>query len=163
MTFRYRNATEADIDLYYGWANDPEVRRQSFRPEPISHDTHCAWFRSRLGAAGVLMLVFEDVATGEPAGQVRIEAGPKFAVVGISVADSYRGRGLAALMLEQATREFHRRAAIPVRAFIRQDNAVSRRAFERAGYRFIGDEVVSGVPSLVFEHTSEDNHSFRPQ
>lgn len=152
MNFRQRKATEADIDLYFGWANDPEVRQQSFNSAPISHDTHSAWFTARLRAPGVLMLVFEDADTGEPVGQVRFEPQMNHVVVGLSLAKSYRGRGLAAPILKQATREFHRQApTTPVRAFIRRDNEASRRAFERAGYRFVGDQAVSGVPSLVFE------------
>lgn len=156
MKLRHRRATERDLDLYHAWANDPAVRAQSFNQEPIPYTTHCAWFRRRLAAPDVLMLVFEDVETGEPVGQVRIEREGDRAVVGVSIASRYRGQGLAATILDLATREFHgQQPALVVRAYIRVDNAASRRAFEKAGYLQVAQQLVAGVPSLVLERFPE--------
>lgn len=152
MKLRYRQATERDLDLYHEWANDPAVRSQSFNQGAIPYDTHCAWFRRRVASTDGLMLVFEDADSGEPVGQVRFEGVPGHAVVGLSIAASHRGSGFASVMLAQATAEFHRRyPASTVRAHIRPDNAASKRAFEKAGYTLVGQEPVSGVPSVVLE------------
>jgi len=158
MKLRYRQATELDLDLYYGWANDPAVRVQSFNQGAVPYDTHCAWFRRRVAATDCLMLVFEDASSGEPVGQVRFEGGPEHATVGLSIAASQRGKGLAEEMLSQATAEFQRRNPVRgIRAQIRLENTASRRAFEKAGYNLVGQELVSGVPSVVFEHRPADH------
>jgi RimJ/RimL family protein N-acetyltransferase len=153
MNLRYRQATEHDLDLYHGWANDPAVRAQSFNQGAIPYDTHCAWFRRRVAATDGLMLVVEEAGSGEPVGQVRFEDVPENATVGLSIAASQRGKGLAAEMLSQATAEFQRRHPVRgVRAQIRLENTASRRAFEKAGYNLVGQELVAGGPSVVFEH-----------
>ena len=35
-----RTADENDMDLLFQWANDPDVRKNSFHSEPISYETH---------------------------------------------------------------------------------------------------------------------------
>ena len=54
---RLRSATPADENLYLKWANEPEVRRQSFNTAMIPADQHQRWFRSRLRSQDALLRV----------------------------------------------------------------------------------------------------------
>ena len=42
-----RVADWGDVDLLFSWANDKEVRKNSFSSEPICYEEHLAWFRKK--------------------------------------------------------------------------------------------------------------------
>ena len=42
---RMRKANENDVDTYFRWTNDEEVRRNSFNTTQINYDNHVAWFK----------------------------------------------------------------------------------------------------------------------
>ena len=123
-----RPATDDDAELTWRWANDPEVRRQSFSSAPIPWEAHRAWFADRPAD-----YVIAEV-DGVPVGQVRF-AGDPVAEVGYLLDADARGRGLAAPLLVAACRWF--RAAHPdtdVVARVKPDNAASIAALDLAGF-----------------------------
>lgn len=129
-----RPARSEDCRLYWEWANDPEVRRASFTQAPIPWEAHRAWFARRLADPSARLYVVEAPG-GRPAAQVRYEAGPDGAVVSVSVADRFRGCGLASHVLEQTARRYRAdTGGHVIHAYIRPDNGASRAAFRRAGY-----------------------------
>ena len=44
----FRNAKIDDIKLYYSWANDESVRKQSFNSKKIDFEVHQKWFESKI-------------------------------------------------------------------------------------------------------------------
>ena len=135
---RLRPATLADERLYHSWANDPEVRRQSFNTDPIPLDQHQRWFRNRLPSPDALLRVFVD-GEGLPLGQIRFERSatePLRAVIGFSLDPVARGYGLAFELLELGFAELTRYWGDAVEAYgeVRPANAASASAFLRAGF-----------------------------
>ena len=134
-----RPAQAADLWLYHWWANDPQVRRQSFNSEPIPLEQHRRWFGGRLGSSLALMRVLED-GQGLPLGQIRLEReavdSPR-AVVGFSLDRLARGRGLAAPLLQLGLAELARcwGPAMEVYGEVRAENPSSCKAFLRAGFK----------------------------
>jgi len=137
---RLRPAQAADLWLYHWWANDPQVRRQSFNSEPIPLDQHRRWFVERLGSPLALMRVLED-GHGLPMGQIRLEretADAPRAVIGFSLDRLARGRGLAVPLLQLGLAELARcwgGPALEAYGEVRADNPASCRAFVRAGFQ----------------------------
>jgi len=128
-----RDATSADARLYFDWANDPEVRRQSMTSRPIDWPEHEAWFAKRL--ADSLLLLAEDEG-GVPLGQVRFERKDPRWRVNYSVGEEFRGAGLAAKMLGSAIAELRRREpGATLAAEVKPDNAASRKVFARLGFK----------------------------
>lgn len=140
----HRPARPADSQLYLDWANDPDTRQQSFTSNPISPETHTAWFTRKLADPDAMLLVFENEA-GKAVGQVRIERTPVAdmpdeIIIGVSVDAKHRGQGLASQLIERgcgACRE--QWGAVTIHAYIKPDNQASVRAFERAGFRLSGE------------------------
>ena len=135
---RLRPASLADEDLYLSWANDPEVRRQSFNTEPIPLDQHQHWFRSRLQSPDALLRVLVDVE-GLPLGQIRLERTPTEpvrAAIGFSVDPAARGFGLASELLNLGLAELARQWGGQVDAYgeVRMANPASTSAFLKAGF-----------------------------
>jgi UDP-2,4-diacetamido-2,4,6-trideoxy-beta-L-altropyranose hydrolase len=134
---RVRRATMADARLLWRWASDPDTRSASFNPEPIPYPDHMRWLRHRLADRSCLLLIGGNGAG--PVGQVRFDSREADAEVSISVAPEHRGT-VGGLLLESAVRRFHRwlpQASLIARVKI--DNGPSRRLFERAGFRLVGE------------------------
>ena len=91
----FRKASIADKMLYFEWANDPNVREQSYNSNPIDLESHGKWFESKIEDNSSLMLVFQNEENSN-IGQVRIQKeNRKEALIGISVSNEHRGKGYA--------------------------------------------------------------------
>jgi UDP-2,4-diacetamido-2,4,6-trideoxy-beta-L-altropyranose hydrolase len=130
-----RPARAEDAQLYFDWANDPEVREQSLESRPVTWPEHTAWFARRL-ADSVLLLASDEA--GMPAGQARFEPAPGAPAdrrLSYSMAAEFRGAGLAATMLGMALQEFRRRQpGTRIVAEVKPGNAASRRVFAKLGF-----------------------------
>jgi UDP-2,4-diacetamido-2,4,6-trideoxy-beta-L-altropyranose hydrolase len=137
-----RPARVEDAQLYFDWANDPEVRGQSFDAKPIAWTEHAAWFARRL-ADSVLLLAADEA--GMPAGQARFEPRAGAWRLSYSMAAEFRGAGLAAKMLGMALQEMRRQnvahAGAKLIAEVKPGNPASRRVFAALGFA----EPVPGV------------------
>jgi UDP-2,4-diacetamido-2,4,6-trideoxy-beta-L-altropyranose hydrolase len=146
---RLRPATAADCALTFGWANDPEVRAASFFSRPITEDEHRIWYAESLAGARVLYIA---ELRAVPIGLARLDPLPdNRAEVGLTIAAPYRGRGLAVRVLDTLCRTAVDRGCADLVARVRTDNPRSRRAFERAGFRWQCDAAVNGVEAWQLE------------
>ena len=128
----------ADEALYLAWANEPEVRRQSFNTEPIPLEQHQRWLRSRLKSPDALLRVLVD-AEGLPLGQIRFERSPTEptrAAIGLSLDPVARGYGLGSELLQLGLAELARQWGGQVDAYgeVRMANPASTSAFLKAGF-----------------------------
>ena len=68
----FRKPTEDDMQLYFDWTNDEEVRKQSYQSAPVSLETHRQWFHTKLLDPGCTMLLFAN-ENKVPRGEVRLQ------------------------------------------------------------------------------------------
>lgn len=133
----FRKADLGDTRLYFDWANDCDVREQSYNSAVIDFENHKNWFESKLDDNSCMMLVFQNEENLK-IGQIRIQKeSDKEALIGISIASEHRGKGYARVMLEMASDFFlvlNENAII--NAFIKEKNLSSKYAFEKAGFEF---------------------------
>lgn len=92
-----RIANSKDCQQYYDWANDPEVRRQSFSSEEIKFENHLEWFERRLKSDSSYLFVGEH--KNVPIGQVRFEKADDSFTISYSIDQRFRGRGYAMQLL----------------------------------------------------------------
>ena len=133
-----REATLPDMYLYYQWANDKEVREQSFNKRGFSIESHINWFSKRVDSDLFIMLVFVDIE-GLPVGQIRFERSGshvKQATIAFSIDEVHRGQGLGAKVLELGCDEMFKRWGLDNEAYgeVLEDNIPSRKAFIKAGF-----------------------------
>lgn len=133
----FRKAVLGDSKLYFDWANDSIVRKQSFKSITIDIKNHKNWFKTKLEDDSCIMLLFqneEEVFIG----QVRIQKENKFeAIIGISIAAEHRGKGYAKDMLVLASEYFFKKnIEFLINAYIKVHNLSSKKAFEKAGFEF---------------------------
>lgn len=160
QSLRLRRAEEKDRHLLWEWANDPEVRTHSFSPDPISWETHVAWFDAKLNALRRpvptgMILIAED-GNGSPLGQIRFDLRPDGEwEVSVSLDQKMRGRGLAAELIESGVRQvLTNHPGARIHAFIKPENTASVKAFQRAAFRNAGRDQVRGNAAI---HLTYDN------
>lgn len=139
----YRLAEPSDVKLYFDWANDPEVRKQSHNTDPILWENHVKWFNKML-ASNALMLIFFEGDT--PISQLRVDTNGDIA---LSVDQNHRGKGVATLMLKVLSLLLTK-APRQVRAEVKQSNIGSINAFERSGFKLDSIVSVNGVNCNVY-------------
>ncbi len=146
-----RLATMRDALALWQLANDPGVRMNSFKPEPIPLNRHMDWFQGKLSSGDSRIWVLE--VDGDVVAQVRYERIDTLtAEVHFAVVSAFRGKGygtqglvLTGLLACEAL-DVKR-----LRAVVFDTNPPSARAFEKAGYRHVASQPLRGRPCLIFE------------
>lgn len=120
------------------------MRKNSFHAEKISIEEHRQWFEEQK-----FLYLFRD-QKGELMGQVRLnDMDEKSFQISINLAAEFRGKKLSPKFIEKALSLFPSRGTIV--AWIKVENIPSLRAFSRAGFRTIKEEVVYGTLSIRME------------
>jgi UDP-2,4-diacetamido-2,4,6-trideoxy-beta-L-altropyranose hydrolase len=137
-----RPATASDEALLLRWANDPQVRANSFSPAPISPPDHHRWYQTGLADANRLLLIASD-AQGCPLGQIRFDRqpqpaveAPREALIDLSLDRCVRGQGLATELVRLGLQamEQHWGPNSEAVAEVLASNSASQATFARAGF-----------------------------
>lgn len=157
---RLQRVKPEDCRLLWEWANLPEVRAMSFETAPIPWESHQQWFNRKLQDPRCYFFLILD-AESRPVGQIRLEEEqPGEATVSLSLAPAARGRGLGPQVLRLAAGELFRTTPVRcVHAYIKPDNQRSIRAFQKAGFRRVGQTRVKGQPAEHYIFSREDEES----
>lgn len=134
MSLRLRNATPEDIDLLFGWANDPVVRQNAFNTEPIPYENHQKWFNKMLYDESVCQYIL--CSGDEAVGQIRLNIEGDIAFIDYSVAPDMRGKGLGSRMLKLVIEETadNISGVTQLLGQVKLNNQVSAKAFEKCGF-----------------------------
>ena len=107
----------------------------SFNSSEISYSQHISWFNNKLNSGNCFFYLFLN-KENIPVGQVRVEVTSFETIIGISVDKNFRGLGLSAEMLIQATQDYlkkHPKSVI--NAYIKIENVSSYKTFLNAGFK----------------------------
>ncbi len=148
---QFRLASINDAYIYYNWANDSEVREQSFTSDKIDFNDHEKWFKTKLNDKTCYMFIFQN-EENENIGQVRIqEQDGKNAIIGISIDKFFRGYGYAKEMLINACEfYFKSNVSVIIHAYIKKNNLSSQSAFKKAGFQNSGTVYFEGYESVHY-------------
>ncbi len=143
LALELRPASEADCELVYAWATDPETRAASFHSATISLDEHRRWFAAALRGARTLYVA--EVGN-VPLGLARLDSlGAGAAEIGIIIAREHRGRGFGKRTVSALIERAAATGVTRLVARVRDGNARSVSVFRRAGFTEAGEESVAGV------------------
>ncbi len=147
---KMRMATLADTDLYYKWANDPLVRNNSYQKGEIDYHQHVNWFTHKLNSPNCFFYLFlneENVAVG----QVRIDITDNEVIIGISIDEKFRGKGLGTEMLERSCEAYGTKfPGTEIIAYIKKENTASVNQFIKAGFENTGETIINKCESFRF-------------
>ncbi len=147
-SLRLRVLGEADCQLLWEWANDPEVRALSFSSEPIPQWQHVQWFKTKLSDPNCLIYLAID-RDDIPIGQIRYEIENNEAVVSVSIDRQFRNRGYGSTLIQLASQQaFHIANLARIHAYIKPVNQASIRAFVKANFINFGISQVKGAQAV---------------
>jgi RimJ/RimL family protein N-acetyltransferase len=143
-----RPATSLDCDQYFEWANDPEVRANSFNQEPIQYDVHVNWFYRKLDFKDQMWVLTKSISNTThfadtgcececdhiPVGQIRLQQERDHTEIHYSIAQEHRGQGNGRRMIQMALFEIK---TWPVIAQVKQSNRASRAIFDKLDFQII--------------------------
>lgn len=130
-----REASIDDMELLFQWANDPEVRKNSFQTVSISRKEHQAWFERALVDKGAIIFIY--MLEGKPVGQVRLTVEGNTGKISYSICAQERGKGHGKRMLEivrNKVKEEHPEI-YRLRAEVKPTNIASKHVFTGLGFR----------------------------
>ena len=143
-----RRVEHGDCRRLFDWANEAEVRRQSFSSELISWEDHQRWFARKLQDPRC----YHFVGLGEEGaqvGMVRFDVEGEIADISVSVDREHRGGGMGAALIRAGVEALARAGEVAkIHAYIKDENVASVRAFERAGFGGI-EQVTVGARGAV--------------
>lgn len=134
MKVQLRKAEISDCDLLYRWANDKEVRQNSFNSKVIAYEAHVRWFYNKLADDNCNIYVY--IVDGKPAGQIRVEYKEGYGIISYSLEDKYRHQGNGERMLKLM--ELEQKNVKDIKKLIgrvKNNNYASIRCFEKCGYK----------------------------
>lgn len=133
--FKLRLVTEKDKNLLLEWANDREVRNNSFNQEKISLEQHEKWFSIVMNDPNRILYILEY--NGNPVGQCRLDINIDIAEINYSVDKRYRGQGVGEVLLRLITKDCieNNKTIKKIIGKVKVDNKVSANCFEKNGYK----------------------------
>ena len=147
-----RKATLDDASDIFNLSNDVTVRRNSFNSEKIKWEDHLRWLKEKLNDDNCVFLILNinDVFYG----QARFDINPahKEVIVNIALKKDIRGLGLGPVLLNKSIYALLRlRSDIRlIKAYIKETNIFSIKAFEKANFKFSEDTTVRRNKAKVY-------------
>jgi RimJ/RimL family protein N-acetyltransferase len=93
-----RLAEYSDINILFSWANDREVRKNSFSSTTILFEDHQRWFQNKISSNE--SKIFIGTEDGQPVGTVRFDRKNRDdAEISITIAPNMRGKGFGKSIL----------------------------------------------------------------
>lgn len=133
---KFRKASSADVKTVYNWANDPEVRRQSYSKSEIAWQQHERWFSEKISNA--LCEYFIVVIDNSSVGQLRFDQSVEeegVYVISYLIDRSWRGKNLGSYVLIKGVKKLTElRSAKKIVGYVQRTNISSIKAFQRAGF-----------------------------
>jgi len=129
FTFSLRLANANDVDLYFDWVNDPEVRKSALNPSLIKFENHIQWFNKQVISNDAFMYVYE--CDGVAIGQTRFNIIDGVAYIDYSIDAFARGKGIGYYMLEEAIKQFSNMNKVLILAEVKKQNPASISIFEK--------------------------------
>ncbi len=130
---KLKMACESDVNAYYNWVNDKNVRINSFNQKKIKFQDHKKWFYEQLKYPKKnLLYIFKTKKVY--LGQTRLNISNKIAKIDYSVDKDFRNRGLGLEMLKLVLKKNNSKK-IKFYAEVRKDNKKSINIFKNLKFK----------------------------
>ncbi|MBK5203130.1 MAG: UDP-2,4-diacetamido-2,4,6-trideoxy-beta-L-altropyranose hydrolase [Prolixibacteraceae bacterium] len=150
-----KEARNNDIDIYFKWANDREVRNNSINSNLIKYNEHINWFSKKIYEKNSFLYIFKkrDI----PLGQVRFEKDIKdnFFIINYSVDTNYRGLGfgrtIVRMGIEKLLKDYDLSGELKLRAIVKEKNIASVKVFKALDFISKGIKPIDKINCFIFE------------
>ncbi len=146
-----RPATEADLDLFFRWRNDPFILAHGSSRKKVQRKEHENWFAETIAEGPRRLFIILD--QGEPIGQIRFDRQSQHdCVVSVYLLQAFTGRGWGVQAIRIGCAAIFRAWDVArIVACVRSDNHNGRSAFLKAGFE--ETEAVGACPPRHYSLT----------
>ena len=129
-----------DVDLLYEWANDKQVRNNSFNTATIQYNDHKHWFEKSMADDNIVMYILCNKESN--IGQIRLHCSEHTAIINYSISQRHRGMGYGKIIIHL----IENRIVVDkpdiryLKAYIKSNNIASQNIFADNGYTGKYDE-----------------------
>ena len=155
---KLKPVSNEDCRLIWQWANDPEVRAASFSSDSIHFENHVKWFEAKLNDPNCYFYIAVN-RVHESIGQMRFDFKGNQATISISLSRKFRGQGYGSKIIQLASQKIFEVSDVNViHAYVKKENVVSLKAFQKARFRAFNDSAIGEQPAfhLILEKKSDD-------
>ena len=130
-----RKAVLEDLETCYNWANDEDVRAQSYNSNQVNFQDHIQWFKQKLINTNSFYYLLE--LNGNPVAQIRFQVNNNEAVLGFLADKTIRNKGLGTAILSKGIEIFVRdfQKSVMIIGYVKDSNVASQRSFERLAFK----------------------------
>lgn len=149
MNTSLRVASIKDLDLIYGWANDPKTRKNSINQEKIPYDVHVEWYQKALLNSNYFFYIFE--INEIPSGILKLHKENDCFVISFGIDISIRGKGLGEIVLSQGL-DFHEKINGKNKyiGYVNKSNTASIKTFKKCQFHIHKEQKINGIDYLIF-------------
>jgi RimJ/RimL family protein N-acetyltransferase len=135
---KFRKAELSDINIYFKWINEAEVRGNSFDSNIVTWEEHVKWFNEKVYDPNYSFYLFQN-KNDDYIGQIRINKVNEIdSIIGVSVCIDHRGLGYGSQILKEASNDYFKSFKNSIiNAYIKSDNISSKKIFEKAGFSWL--------------------------
>ncbi len=144
-----RKACDVDMTFVFNLSNESIVRLNSYNTNKIELNEHKEWFSKQIKKNDVLFYIIEF--QNNSIGQIRFNIKEDYSVIGISISNSYRGKGLASESLKLAVSNYFQKNSLPIYAYIKKTNKSSVTLFEKNKFSFYKEDIIEGIDSYIYK------------
>jgi len=127
-----RSTVPQDLNIYFSWANDSDVRSNAINSEAIDFKSHTKWFSSKINNSDAQLFVL--MAKNLPVGQIRFECDQGVATIDYSLDEFVRGRGWSIEMLKLGMSKLDVNKIKTVCARVKVENKASVAVFNNLNF-----------------------------
>jgi RimJ/RimL family protein N-acetyltransferase len=150
-----RRAESSDLMLYFDWANDRDVRQNSFNQELIPLEIHASWFNTKIKSKHSVMFI--ALMDGSHIGQIRFdEIEPDIFEIDFSIASDFRGMAIGNKLLSAGcTRLVQERPYCKrIIGTVKGSNNASIRSFINSGFIRSSEVQKNGIETYILDTPS---------
>lgn len=153
MQFSMRKAEDSDVELYFHWANNEDVRKNAVSSDPIVFENHQRWFTSRINSQTTKLYV--GIWNGAPVGQVRFDLHENVWEIDYSVDSNYRNMGLGELLIRKGMHELLNeiKSDLNILGLVKHQNIPSAEVFKKLHFKEQQAEFRSGIELRSFNYS----------
>lgn len=124
----------SDVDLLYEWANDKQVRNNSYNTAIVSYNDHKHWLENCMADENTVMYMLCD--SESEIGLIRLDCIEHIAKINYSISKGYRGLGYSKIIIQLVEKKIvvDQADIRCLKAFVKSDNIACQKVFEDNGY-----------------------------
>jgi RimJ/RimL family protein N-acetyltransferase len=147
-----RKAETDDVDIFFNWVNDKDVRANAINTEPVKYENHVKWFKQKIHNNHSFLYVFDN--SNILIGQVRFDMEDDFYFIDYSINKKYRGKGFGRIVIKKGIELLKKESLfcqeLKFKAMVKETNIASKKVFEKLNFQNRGLQKISDENYFVF-------------